>query len=52
MLIRQIYKEMDIGTAKEGKITKIDSKTAYMINGIPQYMIDIAQVGENYTVAQ
>ena len=40
---RQIYKEMDIGTAK---ITKEE------MSGIPHYMIDIVKPDNNFTLAQ
>jgi len=40
---RQIYKEMNIGTAK---ITKKE------MSGIPHYMIDIVKPNENFTLAQ
>jgi len=49
---RQIYREMDIGTAKEGETARISGKTVRIVQNIPQYMIDIAEPGRDYTVGQ
>lgn len=45
---RQVYKEMNIGTAKP-KINLESPK--YLINGVPHYLIDIAFPNEEFNVA-
>lgn len=45
---RQIYKQMDIGTAKPKGEWK-DGK--YFVNGIPHYLMDVVNPDENFTVA-
>ena len=45
---RQLYKGMDIGTNKDkGKW----EKGRYMVDGIPEYMVDILEPGEDFTVS-
>ncbi|KKQ27073.1 MAG: tRNA dimethylallyltransferase [Candidatus Magasanikbacteria bacterium GW2011_GWC2_37_14] len=46
---RQIYKEMNIGTAKESGVWQ---KGAYLINKIPHYLIDTIYPNEIYSAAQ
>lgn len=45
---RQIYKQMNIGTAKPKGEWKND---AYFVNGTPHYLMDIINPDENFTVA-
>lgn len=49
---RQVYKEMDIGTAKPEKsqISNLKSQK-YLVKGIPHYLIDIAFPNEEFNVA-
>ncbi|MCR4328663.1 MAG: tRNA (adenosine(37)-N6)-dimethylallyltransferase MiaA [Patescibacteria group bacterium] len=54
---RQIYREMDIGTAKplRGKFKIQNSKfrkNTYFSEGIPHHLIDIKNPNEDYTVAE
>lgn len=55
---RQIHRHLDIGTGKETGFLTISekrgphTKKAYMINGIPHYMIDIVQPNTEYNVAK
>lgn len=47
---RQVYKKMSIGTAKpEGKWTK--DKSAYVVEGIPHFMMDIVDPGTDFSLA-
>jgi tRNA dimethylallyltransferase len=50
---RQIYKEMDIGTAKlfQNKKSKIKNKK-YLIKGVSHHLIDIATPKKQFTVAE
>lgn len=45
---RQIYKNMDIGTAKPAGITK---NNIYYVNNIPHFLIDIINPNEEFTLA-
>lgn len=46
---RQIYKEMNIGTAKENGVWQED---AYLVEGVPHYLIDIIKPNEIYSTAE
>ncbi|GAH22592.1 unnamed protein product [marine sediment metagenome] len=49
---RQVYKEMDIGTAKPEKsqISNLKSQK-YLVKGIPHYLIDVVSPNEEFNVA-
>jgi tRNA dimethylallyltransferase len=50
---RQLYKKMDIGTAKDpGEWKKHEDGRAYFIGGVPHYLIDFLDPGNNFTVAE
>jgi len=50
---RQIYKEMDIGTAKPFRSQKSKVKSQnYLVDGVPHYCVDIASPEKQFTVAQ
>jgi tRNA dimethylallyltransferase len=49
---RQVYKKMDIGTAKPiGKWESYCETAAYMVEGVPHYLIDIVDPGEIFSVS-
>lgn len=53
---RQIYKEMDIGTAKPTGVHSCQlpvrsAQRAFIIDGVPHYLIDIIKPDEEFTVA-
>ena len=49
---RQIYKKMDIGTAKpKGVWEKTVGSEAYMVDGVPHYLMDIVDPGKNFTLS-
>lgn len=49
---RQIYKQMDVGTAKEpGEWKRYGLKTAYYVQGIAHHIIDFLNPGKQYSVA-
>ncbi|MBZ9578607.1 tRNA (adenosine(37)-N6)-dimethylallyltransferase MiaA [Patescibacteria group bacterium] len=49
---RQVYREMDIGTAKPLKQQEAkDKKQEYIVKGVPHYMIDIVNPDEEFNVA-
>lgn len=45
---RQVYKEMNIGTAKE---PRDDEKKEYFVRGIPHHLIDVVRPDEEFTLA-
>jgi tRNA dimethylallyltransferase len=51
---RQIYKGMDIGTAKplSREFARIDHEYVRIIDGIPHYLLDVANPKRKFTVAQ
>ena len=50
---RQVYKEMDIGTAKPKQETsdKRQETSKYIVNGVPHYLIDIVWPNQEFNVA-
>ncbi len=49
---RQLYKKMDIGTAKpSGEWKERQGKKVYLVEGIPHYMVDIADPGNEISLA-
>lgn len=54
---RQIYKEMDIGTAKPTNELKVESKKLkdkkreYIVNGVRHHLMDIVRPDEKFTLA-
>lgn len=50
---RQIYRELSIGTGKpSGRRGKWKGHTAYLVNGVPHYLMDFLPPDKTYTVAQ
>lgn len=50
---RQIYKWMNVGTAKEpGKWKNLNKRRAYVIEGIPHYLIDFLTPDVDFSVAE
>ena len=57
---RQVYRQLDIGTNKEGvqlaklkvksEKLKVKSKSIWYIDGIPQWLIDICEPEEKFTL--
>lgn len=48
---RQVYRGLDSGTNKEGVPGTWQGETARVIDGVPQLLIDIAQPGSRFTLA-
>jgi len=49
---RQIYKKMDIGTDKpDGVWQKFEGGEAYFVEGVPHYLIDIIDPGQDFSLA-
>ncbi len=48
---RQIYRELDIGTAKEPRDSKTDGEP-YMVQGVPHWGIDIVDPNQEMTMAE
>lgn len=49
---RQIYKKMNIGTAKvRGVWEKINTNKVYVARGVAHHLVDIADPGEDFTMA-
>jgi tRNA dimethylallyltransferase len=50
---RQVYKEMDIGTAKpeRKKSNKRQTTSKYMVEGVPHYLMDVVAPNEEFNVA-
>lgn len=49
---RQVYKKMSIGTAKPiGVWSDYEDVVAYMVEGIPHYMVDIVDPGEVFNLS-
>ncbi|MBZ9569479.1 tRNA (adenosine(37)-N6)-dimethylallyltransferase MiaA [Patescibacteria group bacterium] len=49
---RQVYREMDIGTAKPPRQQETrDKRQGYIAKGVPHYMIDIVNPDEEFNVA-
>ncbi|HWQ99281.1 MAG TPA: tRNA (adenosine(37)-N6)-dimethylallyltransferase MiaA [Candidatus Methylomirabilis sp.] len=50
---RQIYRDLSIGTGKpSGKRSRWKGHTAYMVDGVPHYLMDFLPPDKTYTVAQ
>ncbi|MBI5655002.1 tRNA (adenosine(37)-N6)-dimethylallyltransferase MiaA [Candidatus Uhrbacteria bacterium] len=50
---RQIYKGFDIGTGKpRGTREKFEGHRAYMVQGVPHYLMDFLEPTETFTVAE
>lgn len=50
---RQIYKQMDIGTAKEpGEWKRSGLQKAYFISEVPHYLVDFLNPGKRFSVAE
>ncbi len=50
---RQIYKWMNVGTAKEpGKWKSTGGRRAYVIDGVPHYLIDFLSPDQDFSVAE
>lgn len=50
---RQIYKGFDIGTGKpEGKRGSFDGQRAFMVEGVPHYLMDFLDPLKTFTVAE
>ena len=49
---RQIYQKMDVGTAKpEGEWKKFRGKKVFVSDSVPYYLVDVADPGNNFTLA-
>jgi len=48
---RQVYKGLDIGTNKEGAESIYEGHGVHIVDGIPQFLIDIADPSERFTLA-
>lgn len=49
---RQVYKKMDIASAKPiGKWDIFEGTAAYMVEGVPHYLMDIADPGEIFSLS-
>lgn len=49
---RQIYKKMDIGTGKPaGTWKKVGNYKAYMVEGVPHYLMDVVDPDDKFSVA-
>lgn len=49
---RQVYKEMDIGTAKPVKRQATsDKRQGYIVDGVPHYLIDVVRPDQKFNVA-
>jgi len=48
---RQVYKEMDVGTAKPFQRPKTKRKRIYLVKGIPHYLIDIIYPNKEFNAA-
>lgn len=48
---RQVYRGLDIGTNKEGQPGKWEGHTARFLDHVPQLLIDVAEPGQPYTLA-
>ncbi len=50
---RQIYKKMDVATAKPLGVWRThEGVRAYMVEGVPHYLMDIVDPGEGFSVAE
>ena len=50
---RQVYKKMTIATGKPaGKWKRVDDAEAYVVEGIPHYLMDMVDPGADFTLAQ
>lgn len=50
---RQLYKKMTIGTAKPvGEWQKVEGSDAYVVEGVPHYMMDIVDPGYEMSLAE
>jgi len=50
---RQIYKWMNVGTAKEpGRWKSLTGRRAYIIDGVPHYLIDFLSPDQDFSVAE
>ncbi len=50
---RQIYKKMTIATGKPlGVWQEVDGTSAYVVEGVPHYLMDLIDPGEEFTLAQ
>jgi tRNA dimethylallyltransferase len=49
---RQVYKKMTVATGKPHGVWKtIDGTPAYIVEGVPHYLMDLVDPGEDFTVA-
>lgn len=48
---RQVYRGLDIGTNKQGVVSQWRDHPARLIDGVPQLLIDIAEPGQRFTLA-
>jgi tRNA dimethylallyltransferase len=50
---RQVYKKMTIATGKpQGTWQEVDGSAAYVVDGVPHYLMDLVDPGEEFTLAQ
>ncbi|OGH80495.1 MAG: tRNA (adenosine(37)-N6)-dimethylallyltransferase MiaA [Candidatus Magasanikbacteria bacterium RIFCSPLOWO2_02_FULL_44_11] len=50
---RQLYKKMTIGTAKpQGEWRSVQDRRAYIVEGVPHYMMDIVDPGHQMSLAE
>ncbi len=50
---RQVYKKMTIATGKpRGVWQEVDGSSAYVVEGVPHYLMDLVDPGEEFTLAQ